>query len=44
MVVKKLRHESLALLVIMYVLLLTNTCWFIYGNKIYYQNKDFCGE
>ena len=44
MTVKKLRHESLWLLVVMYVLLLTNTAWFIYGNVIYYKNKDYCGE
>ena len=36
MTVKKLRHESLWLLVTMYVLLLTNTSWFIYGNVLYY--------
>jgi len=44
MTVKKLRHESVWLLVVMYVLLLTNTAWFIYGNVIYYKNKDYCGE
>ena len=44
MSVKKMRHENLWLLVAMYILLLTNTCWFIYGNKIYYQNADFCGD
>lgn len=44
MMVKKLRHESLWLLIAMYIMLVTNTCWFIYGNKLYYQNKDFCGE
>ena len=36
MSVKKMRHENLWLLIAMYLLLLTNTCWFIYGNKIYY--------
>ena len=44
MSVKKMRLENLWLLIAMYVLLLTNTCWFIYGNKIYYQNAEFCGD
>ena len=44
MILKKLRHESLWLIITMYVLLLTNTAWFIYGNVLYYQNKDFCGD
>lgn len=44
MTVKKFRHESLWLLIAMYVMLVTNVAWFIYGNKIYYQNKDYCGE
>ena len=44
MSVKKVRHENLWLLVTMYVLLLTNTCWFIYGNVLYYKNKDYCGS
>ena len=44
MVVKKLRHESLWLLIAMYIMLVTNTCWFIYGNKLYYQNKDYCED
>ena len=43
MAVKKNRHESLWLLIIMYVLLVANTCWFIYGNVLYYHNKDECG-
>lgn len=42
MTVKKLHHESLWLVIGMYVLLVTNTCWFIYGNVLYYRNKDFC--
>ena len=44
MILKKLRHESLWLIITMYVLLLTNTTWFIYGNVLYYRNKDFCGD
>ncbi len=44
MTVKKVRHESLWLLVVMYILLVTNTGWFIYGNVIYYKNKDECGD
>jgi len=40
--VKKMRHESLWLLISMFVLLLVNTSWFIYGNLIYYRNKDDC--
>jgi hypothetical protein len=42
--VKKVRHESIFLLVAMYILLITNTCWFIYGNIVYYGNKDECGN
>ena len=44
MTVKKVRHESLWLLVVMYIFLVTNTAWFIYGNVIYYKNKDECGD
>ena len=44
MTVKKVRHESLWLLLTMYVLLVTNTAWFIYGNVIYYKHKDECGD
>lgn len=44
MTVKKLRHESLWLLIAMYILLVTNTAWFIYGNVLYYKNKDYCGD
>ena len=36
MSVKKVRHENIWLLLAMYVMLLVNTSWFIYGNKIYY--------
>ena len=41
--VKKLRHENLWLLVIQFIMLFTNAIWFIYGNVIYYKNKDLCG-
>lgn len=44
MTVKKVRHESLWIVVGMYVLLVSNTCWFIYGNVLYYKNKDYCGN
>ena len=44
MFVKKVRHESLWLLVAMYLILLVNTCWFIYGNVIYYRDRDICSD
>ena len=44
MTVKKVRHESLWLVVAMYILLVTNTAWFIYGNVLYYQNKSYCED
>lgn len=43
MAVKKLRHESLVLIIAMYILLVINTSWYIYGNVIYYKWKDECG-
>ena len=44
MYVKKQRHESIWLLLLMFIILVTNTCWYIYGNVIYYKNKDVCGD
>ena len=44
MYVKKQRHESIWLLLLMFIILVTNTCWYIYGNVIYYKNKDACGD
>jgi len=36
MTVKKVRHESLWLIIAMNILLVANTAWFIYGNVLYY--------
>ena len=36
MTVKKVRHESLWLIIAMYILLVANTARFIYGNVLYY--------
>ena len=44
MYVKKRRHESIVLLLAMFIMLLVNTCWFIYGNVIYYKKRDECTD
>ena len=44
MYVKKRRHESIWLLLFMFIMLLSNTGWFIYGNVIYYQQREECGD
>mmetsp|Transcript_4093 Transcript_4093/g.5429 ORF Transcript_4093/g.5429 Transcript_4093/m.5429 type:complete len:85 (+) Transcript_4093:192-446(+) len=36
MYVKKQRHESVWLLLGMFIVLVGNTCWYVYGNVIYY--------
>ena len=43
MQVKKLHHENLWLLLVMLIIVLINTTWFIYGNAIFWRNREECG-
>ena len=43
MQVKKLHHENLWLLLVMLIIVIINTTWFIYGNVIYWRNREECG-
>ena len=40
--VMKKRHESLWLLLAMFIINVCNTGWYVYGNIIYYKNRDEC--
>ena len=42
--VKKHMHENIWLILCQLVMLLVFTGWYIYGNVIYYQNKDYCND
>ena len=44
MQVKKLHHENLWLLLAMFIIVMINTIWLIYGNVIYWRNHDECGQ
>ena len=42
MFIKKKSRESIWLYVAMFVVLLGNTGWYIYGNVLYYNNNYDC--
>lgn len=42
--IKKSGRESIWLMLFMYLILVGNTGWYIYGNVIYYQNASACSN
>ena len=42
MFLKKKRHENLWLILVSLVMMLVFTGWYIYGNVLYYRNRDIC--
>lgn len=42
--IKKSGRESIWLMLAMYLILMGNTGWYIYGNIIYYQNQLTCSS
>ena len=44
MQIKKLHQQNLWLLLAMFMVVVINTCWLIYGNVIYWRNREECGE
>jgi hypothetical protein len=40
--IMKKGRESIWLMLVMYIILMGNTGWYIYGNVLYYQNANVC--
>jgi hypothetical protein len=40
--IMKKGRESIWLMLVMYLILMGNTGWYIYGNVLYYQNQSVC--
>jgi hypothetical protein len=44
MFIMKKGRESIWYHLAMYIVLIGNTSWYIYGNTIYYPNVNICGQ
>ena len=44
MQIKKLHQQNLWLLLAMFIVVVINTCWLIYGNVIFWRNREECSD
>ena len=44
MQIKKARQQNMLLLLGMFIIVMINTFWLIYGNVIYWRNREECGQ